>query len=255
MAKRIESLKVIKNKHLTSDIFTLDLLSSDNLPEIRPGQFVEVKIEGSSGTFLRRPLSVHDVDYNENTIKLLVQIAGKGTETLSKLAPGDSLNIIYPLGNFFTLPPEGERTLLVGGGCGIAPLLYLGKYLKLNGYTPDIILGFRNSGRIIEHDEYAIIGKVYLTTEDGSQGIKGYVTDHPVLASEKYDRVYCCGPEPMMKAVAKYSKKHGISCEVSLENLMGCGIGVCLCCIVDTVRGNLCSCIDGPVFNISELKW
>lgn len=255
MAKRIESLKVIKNKHLTSDIFTLELLSSDNLPEIRPGQFVEVKIEGSSGTFLRRPLSVHDVDYNENTIKLLVQIAGKGTETLSKLVPGDSLNIIYPLGNFFTLPPEGKRSLLVGGGCGIAPLLYLGKYLKLNGYTPDIILGFRNSGRIIEHDEYAIIGKVYLTTEDGSQGIKGYVTDHPVLASEKYDRIYCCGPEPMMKAVAKYSKKHGISCEISLENLMGCGIGVCLCCIVDTVRGNLCSCTEGPVFNISELKW
>jgi dihydroorotate dehydrogenase electron transfer subunit len=212
-------------------------------------------VEGSPETFLRRPLSVHDVDYDKNTIKLLVQIAGKGTETLSKLRAGATLNLIYPLGNSFTLPGENERLLLVGGGCGVAPLLYLGKYLKSKGYIPEVLLGFRNNDRIIEYDEYLRMGPVHFTTEDGSKGEKGFVTDHPVLKNTNFDRIYCCGPQAMMKAVAHYCLKNNITCEVSLENLMACGIGACLCCVVDTMKGHLCTCIDGPVFNIKELKW
>jgi dihydroorotate dehydrogenase electron transfer subunit len=133
--------------------------------------------------------------------------------------------------------------------------LFLGKYLKSNGYQPDVLLGFRNTERIIEFSEYKDIGRVFLATEDGSQGEKGFITQHPVLSSAKYDRIYCCGPDPMLKAVAEYSRKNGIICEVSLENLMGCGIGVCLCCVVDTVKGNQCTCVDGPVFNTKDLKW
>jgi dihydroorotate dehydrogenase electron transfer subunit len=255
MAKRIESLRIVENKRLNKDIFTLELSAAGRIPEMKPGQFVHAKIEGSPGTFLRRPFSVHDVNYPQNTFKLLVQIAGKGTETLSRLGNGDSLNLIYPLGNSFTLPEKGKHILLAGGGCGIAPLLFLGKYLKSNGFVPDILLGFRDSERIVEYDEYTEFGKVFLTTEDGSSGKKGLVTEHPVLTSVKYDTVYGCGPESMMKAMAKYCKDNRIKCEVSLENLMGCGIGACLCCVVDTSRGNLCTCIDGPVFNIEELKW
>ena len=195
------------------------------------------------------------MDHGQNTFKLLIQVAGKGTEILSKLKNGDLLNLIYPLGNSFSLPAENEKVLIVGGGCGVAPLLFLGKYLKSNGYTPDILLGFRNTERIIEYEQYLKIGKVFLTTEDGSMGEKGFVTSHSVLLNASYDRVYCCGPESMMKAIAGWCKKNNIACEVSLENLMACGIGVCLCCIVDTVKGNLCTCIDGPVFNIAELKW
>jgi len=258
MAKRIESLKIIDNQRLNKDIFILELSGKEKLPEMKPGQFAEVKVENSPETFLRRPFSIHDVNYGRNTFKLLIQIAGKGTEKLSELKKGDQLNIIYPLGNSFSLPEREQKILLIGGGCGVAPLLFLGKYLKTNGFKPEILLGFRNSERIIEYDEYLKIGKVFLTTEDGSRGEKGFATGHSVLLSTKstrYDIIYCCGPEAMMKAVGAYSRKSNIECEVSLENLMGCGIGACLCCIVETVKGNLCTCTDGPVFNINELKW
>jgi len=255
MAKRIEDLLIVENKRINDDFFILELSGNNYFPELKPGQFVQVKVEGSRETFLRRPFSIHEVDYERNIIKLLIQIAGKGTETLSKLKKGDNLNIIYPLGNFFSLPSENDQILLIGGGCGVAPLLFLGKYLRSNGYKPDILLGFRNSERIIEYEEYIKIGQVFLTTEDGSKGERGFVTDHSVFTQRQYNRIYCCGPDSMMKAVADYCNKHNIHCEVSLENLMACGIGACLCCVVDTIKGNLCTCIDGPVFNINELRW
>lgn len=255
MTKRIEDLKIIENKRLNKDFFTIELEGNTKIPDLKPGQFIQVRVDGSPETFLRRPISVHDVDYVKNTVKILIQIAGKGTETLSKVKPGDSLNIIYPLGNSFSLPASGNKILLVGGGCGIAPLLFLGKYLKSNGFVPDILLGFRNKDRIIEFEQYLQIGNVFVTTEDGSMGEKGYVTTHSIFSTHEYNMIYCCGPDRMMKAIAAYCKKKEIVCEVSLENLMACGIGACLCCVVDTVRGNLCTCIDGPVFNVNDLKW
>ena len=255
MPKKIEDFNIIRNKRLNNDFFVLELDSNNPLPEIRPGQFVQVKVEGSQETFLRRPISIHDIDYERNILKLLIQIAGKGTETLSKLKSGESINIIYPLGNSFSMPSRGERVLLIGGGCGIAPLLFLGRYLVRAGTKPDILLGFRNSIRIIEYEEYNDIGQVHITTEDGSAGVKGMVTDHSVMKDKGFDRIYCCGPESMMKAAADFCHQRNICCEVSLENLMACGIGACLCCVVDTVKGNLCTCIDGPVFNTKELKW
>lgn len=255
MSKRIEDFTVRENRRITSDIIILDLLAANRLPELRPGQFAQVKVDDSPGTFLRRPLSIHDVNYEENTIKLLIQVAGKGTETLSKLQAGDNLNLIYPLGNSFALPSDNEHLLLVGGGCGVAPLLFLAKYLKSHGLFPEILLGFRSSERIIEQSQYLRIGPVYLTTEDGSQGEKGFVTDHPILRNGQFDRIFCCGPQSMMKAVAAYCLKNNTECEVSLENLMACGIGVCLCCVTETINGNVCTCTDGPVFNIKQLKW
>lgn len=255
MSKRIEDLKVIGNKRLNNDFFIIELSGDQKLPDFKPGQFAQVRVDGNPDIFLRRPISIHDVDQGRNTFNLLIQIAGKGTETLSKLKNGDLLNLVYPLGNSFAMPSENEKVLIVGGGCGVAPLLFLGKYLKSNGYTPDILLGFRNMDRIIEYEQYLEIGKVFITTEDGSMGEKGFVTSHSILLNSSYDRVYCCGPDSMMRAIAGWCKKNNITCEVSLENLMACGIGACLCCIVDTVKGNLCTCIDGPVFNITELKW
>jgi dihydroorotate dehydrogenase electron transfer subunit len=255
MAKRIEDLKVIGNKRLNNDFFILELSGNTKIPEFLPGQFAQVKVEGSIETFLRRPVSIHDVDYGNNTFKILIQIAGKGTEKLSKLRNGDILNLVYPLGNAFSMPASHDKVLLVGGGCGIAPLLFLGKHLKANGFIPDILLGFRNSSRVIEVEEYLTLGNVFMTTEDGSMGEKGYVTSHSVLSTRKYTRIYCCGPDSMMRAIATYAKGKNIICEVSLENLMACGFGACLCCIVDTTKGNLCTCTDGPVFNINDLKW
>lgn len=255
MSKKIADLKVTGNKKINNDFFIIELAGDQKLPEMFPGQFVQVKVEGSPDTFLRRPLSIHDVDYGTNTLKLLIQLAGKGTRMLQNLKVGDYLNLVFPLGNSFTIPGPNERILLAGGGCGVAPLLFLAKTLKAKGLSPDILLGFRNTDRIIEYDQYLKIGKVFLTTEDGSMGEKGYITDHSVLRNGSYDRVYCCGPESMMRAVAHWAAGRGVTCEVSLENLMACGFGVCLCCVVNTVRGHLCTCTDGPVFNINDLKW
>lgn len=255
MAKKIVDFQIIDNKQLNKDFFILELSSASMLPEILPGQFVQVRIDGSQETFLRRPFSVHDVNYSINSIKLLIQVAGQGTMTLSKMAVGSTLNLILPLGNSFSLPEKNKKSLLIGGGCGIAPLLYLAKYLKSKDCEFDILMGFRNRDRIIEYDEYKKLSPVYLTTEDGSVGEQGFVTDISILKKNSYNRIYCCGPDQMMKAVASYAVKNSVTCEVSLENLMACGIGVCLCCVVDTTHGNVCSCTDGPVLNIKDLKW
>jgi dihydroorotate dehydrogenase electron transfer subunit len=255
MKKRIEDLTVTENRRLGKSFFVIRVSSPDGLPEIKPGQFVQALVTDSQATFLRRPLSVHDVDISTNTISLLIQIAGPGTERLSRLAPGEKLNLVYPLGNSFTLPVTGEKVLLAGGGCGMAPLLYLGRKIRESGIEPHFALGFRNSGRILEHDEFKALGPVYLSTEDGSQGFRGFITDIPAFRDQEWDRVYCCGPEPMMKAMAAVCQSRNIFCEVSLENLMACGLGICLCCIVPTTSGNLCSCTDGPVFNVNDLKW
>jgi len=255
MKKRIEDLTVTENRKLNDQFFVIRAASSLPLPEILAGQFVQILVTQSPGTFLRRPVSVHDVDYQANIISMLVQIVGPGTDRLSRLLPGENINMIYPLGNSFTLPSPGEKVLLTGGGCGMAPLLYLGRKIKEKGVKPVFALGFRSKQRILEHEEYKKLGEVYLSTEDGSEGYKGFVTDIPFFRNEKWDRVYSCGPEAMMKAVAGLCRQKNIHCEVSLENLMACGIGVCLCCVVQTTSGNKCSCTDGPVFNISDLKW
>lgn len=255
MKKRVEDLTVARNRRVGEGFFVIDLVPPEPLPEIRPGQFVQALVTESPATFLRRPLSVHDVDYSSNTLSLLVQIAGPGTERLSRLRPGEKLNLIYPLGNSFTLPSVGEKVLLAGGGCGMAPLLYLGRSISATGIVPEFALGFRNRSRILEHDEFTKMGRVHLSTEDGSEGYRGFLTGIPAFREGEWDRVYCCGPEPMMKAVARICRERSIFCEVSLENLMACGMGICLCCIVPTTSGNLCSCTDGPVFNINNLKW
>lgn len=255
MTKRTQDLQIVENKQLKKDFFILELSPPDNLPEILPGQFVQVRVEGSPETFLRRPVSFYDVDYTRNTLRLLIQVVGKGTEALSRMTAGETLNLVYPLGNTFTMPSVGDNCLLVGGGVGIAPLLYFAKRISKSGINPDILLGFRNHDRIIDYDEFSNYGVVQITTEDGSAGEKGFVTDHSILGKKQYDRIYCCGPDPMMKAVGRYAKSQGIFCEVSLENMMACGFGICLCCIVKTNKGNICTCTEGPVFNINDLKW
>jgi dihydroorotate dehydrogenase electron transfer subunit len=255
MAKNILDFQIIDNKQLNKDFFIIELISGLKLPEILPGQFVQVRIDGNKDSFLRRPFSVHDVNYKKNSIKLLIQIAGRGTKALSLLRKGEILNMIFPLGNSFSLPSRSDITLLIGGGCGVAPLLHLAKHLKSNSYEFDVLMGFRNKDRLIEYQEYKKLGMVFLTTEDGSEGEKGFVTNHSILVKKKYTRIYCCGPDSMMKAVADYSNNHKIHCEVSLENMMACGIGVCLCCVVNTTHGNVCCCTDGPVFNINNIRW
>jgi dihydroorotate dehydrogenase electron transfer subunit len=258
MKKRIEDFSVVENRSLNEEYFILQLKSDGSLPEILPGQFAQVKIDGSPNTFLRRPISVYDVDYKNNTLFLLIKIVGDGSFHLSQLSQGDKINLIYPLGNAFS-KPQGKNVLLIGGGTGVAPMLLLGKYLREKlGIIPNFLLGYRTNHLIIEKDKFEAAGKVYITTEDGSAGQKGYVIDHTFLnqESEKLDMIYTCGPELMMRNVSAFAQSKKIKCEVSLENLMGCGIGACLCCVVDTIdNGNVNTCTEGPIFNSGKLKW
>jgi len=255
--KFIHDFTIVSNISFSDHTFILKLLAPEPLPEMFPGQFVQVLVKNSAATFLRRPFSIHNVDYLNNTISLLIKRIGNGTNSLFNLKAGENLNLIYPLGKGFNLPLN-DNVLLVGGGCGVAPLLFLSKYLYKKGIKQTILIGGRNQSDIIETNEYQKFGKLLITTDDGSCGEKGFVINHPVFneTPSKISKIYTCGPEAMMKTIARYAKIQSIDCEVSLENTMACGIGACLCCVVNTTEGNRCVCTEGPVFNINELtEW
>jgi dihydroorotate dehydrogenase electron transfer subunit len=256
MKKYMHDLVITANEKLNNQYFLLKLTQNNTLPEMQPGQFVEVLIDDSPTTFLRRPISINYVDKQKNELWLLVQKVGDGTIKMAEYPIGKSLNLVYPLGNSFSTPlPNKKNVLLIGGGVGIAPMLMLGADLKEKGFEPVFLLGARSEKDLLELTDFARYGQVFTTTEDGSHGEKGYVTQHSILTKQKFDKIYTCGPTPMMKAVASYAMKNDIECEASLENMMACGIGACLCCVEDTKDGHKCVCTEGPVFNIKDLKW
>lgn len=247
----VNSVEALSDKHVL-----IKLTDDKPLPEMLPGQFVEVRVDNTPSTFLRRPISINNVDYDRNELWLLVAAVGDGTRQLQKLQKGDRLNCVLPLGNSFTMPTDStQKVLLVGGGVGVAPLLYFGKLIKAMGGEPTFLLGARSAKDVLERELFEQVGRVFITTEDGSEGEKGFVTNHSVLAQEHFDRISTCGPKPMMMAVARYAFKNDIECEVSLENKMACGVGACLCCVEKTVEGNKCVCKEGPVMNIKKLTW
>lgn len=234
----------------------IKLTDDKPLPAMLPGQFVEVRVDQSPTTFLRRPISINFVDREHNELWLLVAAVGDGTRRLAALKAGDALNCVLPLGNGFTMPTKAdERLLLVGGGVGVAPLLYMGAEMKRMGCEPTFLLGARSAKDLLMLDEFRQYGRVFVTTEDGSEGERGFVTNHSLLSQEQFDRIATCGPKPMMVAVARYAAKVSVECEVSLENMMACGLGACLCCVEKTTEGNLCVCKEGPVFNTKRLLW
>ncbi len=257
--KKMLDLVVTDNVQLNQNYNLIKLTTADNstLPDMYPGQFVEVRVDGSPTTFLRRPISVNFVDKETNELWLLIQIVGDGTRAMSDYKKGTAVNLLLPLGNSFTIPANSsdQELLLIGGGVGTAPMLYLGACLKEKGFKPSFLLGARSQKDLLQLDDFAKYGKVYCTTEDGSYGEKGYVIDHSVLKNPPFSMIYTCGPKPMMVAVAKYADSKKINCEVSLENTMACGFGVCLCCVEKTREGNICVCTEGPVFNIEKLTW
>jgi len=265
MKKYILDLKVTEKLTPHANYVLLKLTDPNApLPKMGPGQFAELRVDGSKTTFLRRPISINKIDYARNEIWLLIQFVGDGTRALGNIQVGDIINCVLPLGNTFTTDfsevndPKSSQDLsllLVGGGVGIAPMLYLGTVLKEAGYKPVFLLGARSASDILELDEFAALGEVFTTTEDASHGEKGFVTQHSILEKRSFDRVFCCGPKPMMQAVARFAATKNIPCEVSLENKMACGVGACLCCVEDTKEGHKCVCSEGPVFLSADLKW
>ena len=256
MKKYILDLQVKAVERIHERYVLIKLTDENPLPEMLPGQFVEIRVDGSPSTFLRRPISINFVDKTQNELWLLVAAIGEGTRRVASLQSGDTLNCLLPLGHGFTMPQSSdERLLLVGGGVGVAPLLYMGAEMQQMGIEPTFLLGARSAKDLLMLDKFKRYGRVCVTTEDGTEGERGFVTNHSVLQQECFTRIASCGPTPMMKAVALYARQAGIDCEVSLENLMACGLGACLCCVEKTTEGNLCVCKEGPVFNIRKLLW
>ncbi len=269
MRKFSANFVLTSNKALTPD-FSLLVLKLENVLEpgsnkfviddgrnidVKPGQFVEIQIPDAVSTFLRRPISVYDWDAANGVLTLLVRAAGDGTRMLCGLKPGRQLNIVFPLGNGFGTEDCGDAPLLIGGGVGVAPLFYLGRMLKAKGVTPSFLLAARNKELLLCVEEFSALGNVFISTDDGSAGERGLITENSALRGNKWSKWFVCGPMPMMKAVAHVAKQCEIECEASLENSMACGVGACLCCVENTREGHKCVCTDGPVFNVKDLLW
>ncbi len=254
--KKTEDFIVTGTRWLNSTSYLLELRSEGKLVEILAGNFAELEVDNSPRVFLRRPFSFYDADPSNGTIRFFVKVIGEGTRLLGQKRPGDRVSVIYPLGNTFSVP-GCQEVLVVAGGSGIAPFLMMGRELVKAGKKVTFLFGARTREDIVLTEDFTPLGQVLITTEDGTLGEKGRVTDHSIFTSGgfPFGHVMTCGPEPMMKAVARIAREKGISCEVSLENSMACGFGACLCCITETINGNKCVCTEGPVFNINVLTW
>ncbi len=257
MPKQLKDFILTGRRVLPSGCCLMSFVPADSssLPKMAPGQFVEIKIDDAPAAMLRRPVSVCDVRYGSELI-LFVKPVGDGTTRLTGMKEGNRVNIMLPLGHGFSIDNcQGERCLLVGGGVGAAPLVYLSRELQRGGAMVAVAIGGRSANDVEGVDAlYEAADAVVVSTDDGSSGSKGVITLNPIFNGQ-WDRIYCCGPTPMMKAVAGIAKSRGTWCEVSLENHMACGLGACLCCVENTDdRGNVCVCTEGPVFNIKRLE-
>ncbi|MBP1926272.1 dihydroorotate dehydrogenase electron transfer subunit [Sedimentibacter acidaminivorans] len=239
---KVQKSKILENKLISNKIYRLTVEFVD---EIKPGQFFMLKTLDNS-FLLPRPISINDV--NDNLITLLYRVEGIGTTVVSRMKKGDEIQVFGPLGNGFDITSLKGKIAVIGGGIGIAPLLYLTKKI---GKNSDVFLGYKDSVYIAEEfEKYS--NNTIIVTEDGSVGKRGYVTDY--VDFEKYDVVVTCGPEIMMNKIIDKCKEKKIKCYVSLERRMACGLGACLGCTVETVNGNMRACKDGPVFSSEELK-
>ncbi len=238
---------IIENKYIATDIYKM-VLKGDVNEITAPGQFINIKIQE---LFLRRPISVCDVDYSASTLTIIYKVVGKGTSLMSKMCCGEELDILVGLGNGYDLTTAGDSPVLVGGGVGVPPLYMLAKRLLEQGKKVTVILGFNTEKEIFLEKEFKELGaKVFVTTVDGSYGIKGFVTD--ALKDIDYTYFYTCGPEPMLKAIYNCSKTSG---QMSFEERMGCGFGACMGCSCKTISGNKRICKEGPVMKKEEILW
>ena len=236
--------RIIDNTPLTSSVYKMRL-AGDTSHITAPGQFVNIQLDGF---YLRRPISVCDCE--DGTLTIIYKVVGKGTEAMSKMESG-KLDILTGLGNGYDVSAAGQSPVLLGGGVGVPPMYLLAKRLVAEGKTPTVILGFNKQEEIFYEDEFKSLGcQVYVTTVDGSCGIKGFVTD--ALKLVQYTHFFTCGPEPMLKAVYKATNTSG---QMSFEERMGCGFGACMGCSCQTLTGYKRICKDGPVMWKEEIKW
>lgn len=258
------STRVLTKETLEEKIFKLTLSSSFISKTARPGNFIHIKVNSNDYPLLRRAFSIHSIDENKNNFEILFKVVGKGTEILSRKSPGDTLDILGPIGSSFSLPQKGKEVILVAGGMGIAPLWFLFNQLikrfRKNKLT--FFLGAKSKKELLYAEKLKSMGaRLILATDDGSAGRKGPVTD--VFLKEIKKRkcdlrklaVYSCGPQMMMKKMLKTAKSLDLFCQVSLETHMPCGVGACWGCVVKKNDGTYKRvCVDGPVFDAKEIN-
>ena len=235
--------RIISNLPLTENVYKM-VLYGDVSHITAPGQFINIKIED---LYLRRPISVHDM--TEDTVTIIYKVVGEGTEKLSRMQKGE-LDVMTGLGNGYVTADSGEKPLLIGGGVGVPPLYMLAKQLIAEGKEVSVILGFNTEKEVFCEKDFLDLGcKVYVTTADGSEGVRGFVTN---AMESGYTYFYTCGPEPMLKAIYDKSETSG---QFSFEERMGCGFGACMGCSCETKYGNKRICRDGPVLVKEEIIW
>lgn len=238
---------VLSNEPLTRDVYRM-VLEGDTQWITRPGQFVNIELDGF---YLRRPISISD--WSDTTITIIYKVVGRGTQVMSQMGVGVKLDVLTGLGNGFNPEVECQKPLLVGGGVGVPPLFRLAKELLARGRKVSVVLGFNKADEVFYAEEFKALGAdVYVSTADGSMGVKGFVTDAIREAAIDFDYFYSCGPIPMLKALCGCCDQDG---ELSFEERMGCGFGACMGCSCKTLTGNKRICKDGPVMKRGEIIW
>lgn len=247
-----QDCKLVFSQKLTDTIYDFRLRNKELASITKPGQFVQVLVPGKT---LRRPISVCDIE--DDAIRLVFEVRGEGTEILSHTKTGENINIIAPLGKGFELDPT-KKTIFIGGGIGVPPMLYSARQC---GENAAVINGFRNKDAIILSEDFEKAGcRLIITTDDGSYGIHGFVTQPLAEIIDEVEMICACGPTPMLRNIAKMAEEKGVPCQVSLEQRMACGVGACLGCAVAVKDGNGGTvykhvCKDGPVFSSEEVAW
>ncbi len=254
MSKIQHTVKIVSNEKICPRFFKLSLKCDAIVKIIQPGQFIHIKVSETLIPFFRRPFSVYRA---KKYIEVLYEAIGLGTKTLATREPGEYLDILGPLGNTFSMPQKYiKQVVMIGGGIGVAPFLMLSDALAKKNLELILLYGGRSKGHTFDMKEFKKNGcKVFTATDDGSAGIRGYVSNlfSKIDPNPKSTMLYTCGPHPMMVAVQEFSKKHNLYCEAACEQMMACGLGACLGCSIPTTSGYKTVCYDGPVFDIRKV--
>ena len=255
--------KLEKKEEIIKDVYKFSVKANEIVEDSKPGNFIEIRVTDQVEPFLRRPISIYNLDRNNGILEFIFQVKGKGTELLSRKEIGEKIDIIGPLGHGTFKFDKFKKIAVIGGGIGIFPLYEISKEAKENQKKVNCYLGFRNKDFVMLEKEFEnVTDKLVITTDDGSYKNKGFAIDYlkEDMEKEKYDCIYACGPLPMLKAVQKYAIENNIECQLSLEEKMGCGLGVCLGCAVKTARSPKDApeyfhvCKGGPVFNARDVE-
>lgn len=262
MAKQ-EQAELINKEQLTSDIYKFSVQAPKIVKDAKPGNFIEIRVSDQTEPFLRRPISIYNLDRENGILEFIFQVKGKGTEILAKKKIGDLIDIVGPLG-YGTFKYENYNNLaIIGGGIGVFPLYELAKCAKKDNKNVNIYLGFRNKEYVVLEDEFKNVSdNLTITTDDGSYSEKGFAINflEKDIEAGKVDSIYACGPLPMLKTVQKLAVEKNIPCQISLEEKMACGLGVCLGCAVKTAKSPKDApeywhvCKAGPVFQAKDVE-